>query len=68
MSEWISVKDRLPETGDDVLVWLDHGCELASYLIPYGWQSEFINWLEWAACRVNITHWMPLPEAPKEKA
>ena len=69
---WISVKDRLPEMTDGfgfisnkVLVaqgvndkqinfgWR-RGCEwVASYMIPFARQEL-------------ITHWMPLPEPPKE--
>lgn len=77
---WISVKDRLPEHGKQVL------------LIAYGWSDTTIyigrlehmssetSWLtgitskesEWRIQGWSylkeplVTHWMPLPEQPKE--
>lgn len=78
--QWISVKDRLPERGEQVL------------LIAYGWKDTTVyigrlehmspetSWLTgitskesewciqgWSYLREPIvTHWMPLPEPPKE--
>jgi len=67
MSEWISVKDRLPQEDDPVLVW-----DIASpysefvdigYYDPHsapdtGWRcNEYMN--------RSVTHWMPLPEPPQ---
>ena len=78
--EWISVKDRLPEPGEQVL------------LIAYGWSDTTVylgrlehmtpetSWLTgitskesewciqgWSYLREpRVTHWMPLPEPPKE--
>ena len=70
MSEWISVKDRLPETDEMVLViasgkpkkniTLDRAYELAEY-DPEGWILDM--WPEWMGA--VITHWMPLPEPPE---
>ena len=57
MSEWISVKDRLPEPWTEVLVW--RGSEypiVSSEVTSTGLWCHFFN----------ITHWMPLPEPPKE--
>ena len=67
MPQWISVKDRLPRTGVKVLV----------YLPAYKSQSFGILWKgEWGvgeagalgrmAAGLTVTHWMPLPEPPKE--
>ena len=53
---WISVKEMVPEEGIDVLVW---GAD-----DWYGVISMMKNhWLD----RCNYTHWMPLPEPPKEE-
>ena len=79
-SGWISVKDRLPEIDEDVLIlyeskvlrkigyaitFLKDSFYFGSTLIPY----QTPQWNEpWQYFRENnsITHWMPLPEPPKE--
>lgn len=56
--DWISVEDRLPEPGVDVL---------AAYRdrhINMGTAGD--DWLEEDIEDGDITHWMPLPEPPKE--
>lgn len=54
MSEWISVKDRLPGDGAGVIVAFNTG------YVSIGWQ-----WFgEWN--NKGVTHWMPKPEPPKE--
>ena len=64
MSEWISVKDRLPEGNKNVLVCCYKNA--VGYRIDitfYCDQSEYgSGWY----LPANITHWMPLPEPPKE--
>lgn len=56
---WISVKDRLPERGKRVLCYLKEmaGTEAATQ-INMGWSCH--------SKRTPITHWMPLPQPPKE--
>ncbi|WP_420914423.1 DUF551 domain-containing protein [Flavonifractor plautii] len=60
MSEWISVKERLPEEKQRVIV----RCERIGTSV--GW----ILWGEWMTdigpSAGKITHWMPLPDPPKE--
>lgn len=65
MSEWISVNDRLPEVNEWVITFYgnSYGCIMA----VLQWTGEF--WLD--AYRNPempelITHWMTLPEPPKE--
>lgn len=61
-SEWISVKERLPETDKKVLVCYSNGSmDIAKYIRADGF--EF--WFEETTFRKHITHWMPLPEPPK---
>lgn len=69
---WISTKERLPENGDLVFViangkpksniTLVNACLIASYWKDEGWIADgFEGWEP-----VDVTHWMPLPEPPKE--
>lgn len=70
--EWISVKDRLPEDGKEVLCWYEY--------FRYGdynrmWRTYGIGYCcngRWGGEVTNGTHaqviaWMPLPEMPEEE-
>jgi hypothetical protein len=59
MSEWISVKDRLPIQTQGVLVWA-HGYASDYIEISVFQDNEFLI--------DNVTHWMPLPDPPKDDA
>ena len=71
MSEWISVKDRLPEPEIRVLVaygseaeiaWIDKIKSDQKWEVDYhscGCCASFVSRL--------VTHWMPLPELPEDK-
>jgi len=63
MSEWISVKERLPESdGMCVLVWTGAAWLLARYIGEGIWHED------WAGVRpLSVTHWQPLPEPPAEE-
>lgn len=73
-SEWISVEDRLPEECKAVLCFAGNKTVLAfmektedcGKYVPVFWDLVAYNrddtWDE-----VCVTHWMPLPEAPKMK-
>lgn len=80
--EWISVKDRLPEEGQEVLV-ISHGWEGRLVYIGEhtriesetswltGITSKASDWLlqGWSYLREpQVTHWMPFPELPEEVA
>lgn len=68
MPQWISVEDRLPEKREEVLIYLPEydSVETASlFTIPS------LNLKEWtqdedAFVFDEVSHWMPLPEPPKE--
>ena len=55
---WIPVTERLPERGQEVIVF--SGGYLKPNVFAYHfWSSEFNSWQ-------GITHWMPMPEFPRE--
>ena len=73
--EWISVKDKLPKMGQDVIVAIEDPTEpdCAKTVMPlvfcveghgYGFHcftvGGVIDYSE------GITHWMPLPDPPSE--
>lgn len=82
MSEWISVMDQLPDLthyqpnwgrhSDMVLCWLCGICAIGSYhdrtTGPHkgmrGW--DFVGNDVKHRPDQRVTHWMPLPEPPKE--
>ena len=73
--EWISVKDRLPPNTDDVIVTDGYDMGVLFYkpseekwVYGYG-LLEAYNYDGGATIEPetqDITHWMPLPEIPKE--
>lgn len=102
--EWVSVKDRLPESGVSCLLCCDvkrydgthkqyicdgfhaerfkEECQFADdecaveyneetdeYYLHEGWYENINNWDEYSSIAIydTVTHWMPLPEAPKMK-
>ena len=63
---WISVNEKLPDDETDVLAYLRNGEETRIAACCYArgvWYDCVMN------CVVviqDVTHWMPLPEPPKE--
>ena len=63
MAEWVSVKDRLPEVGIEVLGYSEK--EDKFYIVAYSdtykcfFSGQFPN--------DDITHWTELPRTPKER-
>lgn len=68
MSEWISVKERLPEKGGCYLVHQMNPRFKTSFIQHARYSENQRKWLgAQALCSLNfVTHWMPLPEPPKE--
>jgi hypothetical protein len=69
MSEWISVKDRLPETSELVLQRIDRVDEFPTFDLGlyYPEEKRWINRLS-SKYTCTVTHWMPIPEPPKDDA
>lgn len=66
MGEWIKCSERMPEEGEDVIVYdglrqVHEGC-----YFQYGdrvvWEIPSYNPSYYD--EVNVSHWMPLPEPP----
>ena len=63
MTEWVSVKDRMPEDGETVLTYKDGIVEIQEFdKRRKGWLSK-----GWFWSMATVSHWMPLPELPKEE-
>jgi len=57
--EWISVKNKLPKIGVYVMVFLEkQGHNPTTY--------NFCQYTKFGFHLSNVTHWMPLPDAPQE--
>lgn len=68
--EWISIKERLPDKGADVLMWFESNMTVGF------WHDTDESHIFWCAftdegyytdCDSEPTYWMPLPEPPKEE-
>lgn len=71
--QWISVKDRLPGEGEDVIAcgktWMRDECvREVSYMTIGGMPSFSYDSMDGGEDLEDVTHWMPLPEPPKEEA
>lgn len=65
--KWIPVTERLPEDLARVIVFCNDGvffgfCE---HLIVDG--EEVVEWNDFLHYPITPTHWMPIPEPPKER-
>jgi hypothetical protein len=68
MSEWISVKERLPEESDskEYTAMTLAGINAVKVVL---WMSKTHkpHASHWKSGRIAMTYWMPLPEPPKEE-
>jgi len=58
--KWIGVEERLPRSGDTVLVYYRRGDDRGVDIMRYVGRWVTVDWY------TKVTHWMPLPEPPKE--
>lgn len=57
MSEWISVRDRQPQTNGMYLAWIIPPSGSLGEVFPVEWDEGWnTGWL--------VTHWQPLPDPP----
>jgi len=76
---WIPVSERLPEEGQDVLIFAREGiCSGPTVCAAsfeknqfsdsgYSWRPLGVTGYEWEPdySDKDVTHWMPIPEPPK---
>ena len=65
MTEWIPVTERLPDTCSPVLVCLHWGMDDYEITVGEDWGNKASP--VWGIFDPYVTHWMPLPEPPKEE-
>ena len=59
---WISVEDRLPDEIQSVLSFASRDGVFQSDYRAGNFKKSLVVWEH-----LNVTHWMPLPEPPKEQ-
>lgn len=64
--EWISIKDRLPYNFQEVIVYSEDGGVEAGVYYSEGCFDYYDD--SNRLILVNLTHWMPLPQPPKQDA
>lgn len=64
--KWISVKERLPRAFYSVLVYIPEEAPMPT--VHEGYMTDNGRWISTVYVREfeKVTHWMPLPEPPKE--
>ena len=65
MNEWIPVTERLPEHFRPVIVCRERG--KGEYIVEQGFKDVGDWWKVYGTRTKNVTHWMPMPEPPKEE-
>ena len=68
VQEWVSVEDRLPEKHDRFICTYKFNSNIEMQFVgvlDYYASDQYPHWQHESA-GVIVTHWMPLPEPPKE--
>lgn len=66
--QWISVNDRLPKDGKNVLVLIPYRGVVLNYVSYRESDEWYVPDRLGRFSLSDVTHWMPLPEPPKEAA
>lgn len=72
VNQWISIKDRLPENGEDVLCWYEYfrygnyNRLFQTYGIGYQFNGHWSGEVGQGR-QTRVIAWQPLPEPPKEE-
>ena len=69
VQRWIPVEERLPAADGAYLICNDRGAVYTCFFhVEKNFQSGYARKAAWFQMeRTKVTHWMPLPEAPKMK-
>lgn len=67
MPLWIPVTERLPEDLTRVIVFCEDGVSFGLCVHLIADDEEFVEWHDFLHYPITPTHWMPLPESPKEE-
>ena len=68
-NEWVSVEERLPERGKDVLLYFGEESRISvggRYDVGAGWYAVIVNEYE-TICDTSPRSWMPLPAPPDRR-
>ena len=68
-SEWISVDDGLPDLDEIVLFFNVYKESFVGYREAFDQEGKVIRWVschDHLIQEEDVTHWMPLPEEPKD--
>ena len=68
-NEWVSVEERLPERGKDVLLYFEEESRISvggRYDVGDGWYAVIVNEYE-TICDTSPRSWMPLPAPPDRR-
>lgn len=68
-NEWVSVEERLPERGKDVLLYFGEESRISvggRYDVGGGWYAVIVNEYE-TICDTSPRFWMPLPALPDRR-
>ena len=58
MSDWVNIKKRPPDDGEEVICYCRDG---DIYILTYAVDNPVFDFL-----KDSITHWMPKPKPPEE--
>ncbi len=64
--EWISVDDRMPQEGEKVLIYIPFRGVHLNYVSYVEGGKWFVPAMYGRNNITDVTHWLPLPEPPKE--
>ena len=62
MSEWKRI-DTAPKDGTEIDIWVQNSIRR---IAKVHWDQKFGMWANHEDVSCNPTHWMPIPEPPKE--